>query len=57
MLKNVKIFEIGPRLDLPVCDQSFTTYAPMCNIAGIFNMTFAAQNLITNHPKTLKKGK
>ena len=54
MLKNVKIFEIGPLLDLPVCDQSFTTYAPMCNIARSFNVTFAAYDLITKDSKTLR---
>ena len=29
MLKNVKIFEIGQRLDMPQAGQSFTNTAPM----------------------------
>ena len=38
MLKNVKIFEIGPCLDLPVCDQSFSMYACMCTIVIAMNL-------------------
>ena len=32
MLKNAKIIEIGPSLDMPPVGQSFANMAPMCTI-------------------------
>ena len=43
MLKNVKIIEIGPSLDMPPAGQSFTTYGPMLNESG----TIKAHNLVS----------
>ena len=50
ILKNARIFEIGPRLNMPICVQSFTTLlSRFTYVANIYRCR--KSNIVTNKTK------